>query len=198
MAKRDLATTLIIVLLIAFFLIPTLLNTGVFDRFPPFYIVPLLFIVIPILGLTGIFIASLIGKKIPLIWQLSKFVTVGFSNTAIDFGIFNSLIFITGITRGIGIVPLAATSFSIAILNSFFWNRRWVFEKPQGASFITFVAVTLIGLAINSSIVYLTTTHIPPIFMTSAELWANFAKALATIVSMVWNFLGYKLIVFKR
>jgi len=56
----------------------------------------------------------------------------------------------------------------------------------------------LIGLAINSGIVYAITTFVPPTFVDSQKLWANLAKVLATGISLVWNFTGYRLIVFKK
>jgi len=143
-------------------------------------------------------VAALIGKKIGILWQFGKFATVGFLNTSIDFGILNFLIAATGVSKGLAIIPMNATSFSIALVNSFFWNREWVFPDRKQANFITFVAVTLIGLLINSGIVYLLTTHVNPIFVSSDKIWANLAKVLATMFSLFWNFAGYKMIVFKK
>ncbi|OGD86168.1 hypothetical protein A2164_00095, partial [Candidatus Curtissbacteria bacterium RBG_13_35_7] len=89
-------------------------------------------------------------------------------------------------------------SFLTAVINSFFWNKKWVFKKETGVNFITFLVVTTIGLAINNFIVYLITTHVPHAFIASDKLWANIAKAFATGIAMFWNFTGYKLIVFKK
>jgi len=196
MQKEDLLSSLAATILISLFLIPTLINTGLYDKLP---ISPLLFIlIVPVLGLFGLFVANLIGKKIPLIWQFGKFATVGFLNTAIDFGILNLLIFLTNVTQGIQIVPLNAISFSVAVINSYFWNKKWVFDASKKGNFVTFVLVTIIGLLINSGIVYVITTFIPPVIVSSPTLWANIAKALATAISLFWNFAGYKLIVFRR
>ena len=196
MQKEDLLSSLAATILISLFLIPTLINTGLYDKLP---ISPLLFIlIVPVLGLFGLFVANLIGKKIPLIWQFGKFATVGFLNTAIDFGILNLLIFLTSVTQGVQIVPLNAISFSVAVINSYFWNKKWVFDASKKGNFVTFVLVTIIGLLINSGIVYVITTFIPPVIVSSPTLWANIAKALATAISLFWNFAGYKLIVFRR
>ena len=49
-----------------------------------------------------------------------------------------------------------------------------------------------------SSVVFGVTTFIPPFFGLSPELWANLAKVAATGFSLIWNFIGYKFIVFKK
>ena len=122
-------------------------------------------------------------------------------NTAIDFAILNSLMWWTGIYSGASIILLNIVSFSIAVFNSYFWNKYWTFkdlDKVEAKEFSQFILVTLIGLAINSSIVYGITTLVSPMFGISPELWANLAKVAATGFSLIWNFIGYKFIVFNR
>lgn len=196
MIKRDFLISLAAAFLTSGFLIPTLVNTNTFQQLPSPLI--LLFVAFPIVSLTGMFVASLIAQKISLFWQLAKFAQVGFLNTAIDFGILNFLIAITQVTSGTGIILINATSFSTALLNSFFWNRDWVFGQTKRSNFATFAIVTLIGLSINTGVVYGLTTYISPVLVTTPELWANSAKVIATFLSLTWNFAGYKLVVFKR
>lgn len=196
MPKRDFFLALAAALLIGLFAIPTFLNTGVYSKIP----LPLwqLFGGLPILVIFGMLIAYLAGRKIALLWQVAKFALVGVLNTAIDFGILNFLSAIFLVTKGLGIVPINATSVAMAVVNSFYWNKEWVFATKREASFVTFAAITIIGLSINTGIVYILTTFVSPILVSQEALWANLAKVLATIVSMVWNFLGYRLIVFKK
>ncbi|MBU1563790.1 GtrA family protein [Patescibacteria group bacterium] len=133
--------------------------------------------------------------------QFSKFVVIGFINTALDFAILNLLMWWTGIYSGSWIILLNIVSFSIAVFNSYFWNKYWTFkdkDKIEAKEFSQFVIVTLIGLAINSSIIFEVTTLISPMFGLSPELWANLAKAAATGFSLIWNFAGYKFFVFKK
>ena len=133
--------------------------------------------------------------------QFSKFIVIGFMNTAIDFAILNFLMWWTGIYSGASIILLNMVSFSIAVFNSYFWNKYWTFrdlDKVEAKEFSQFILVTLIGLAINSSIVYGVTTLVSPMFGISPELWANIAKVAATGFSLIWNFIGYKFIVFNR
>lgn len=198
MQKADLGYSFALGLVIGLFLLPILINTDLYSRFSPSILFAFLFAGLPLVFMVGLAIAGFISRKISLLWQFAKFAQVGVLNTAIDFGILNFLIFITGITSGIAIIPLNTTSFSIAIINSFFWNEKWVFRAKKEANFITFVAVTLIGLAINSAIVYVISTYVPPVIVDSQKLWTNLAKVLATGVSLIWNFTGYRLVVFKK
>lgn len=132
MKKQALVTAIEIALIIALFLIPTLINTGAFASQPILLVIWI--VVLPILAVVGVYVANFIGKKIAILWQFAKFVLVGFSNTAIDFGVLNTLILFTGITGGLKIVPLNATSFTLAVINSFFWNKRWVFKGGKDAT----------------------------------------------------------------
>lgn len=196
MTKKELFLSLAAAVLAAIFLVPTLINTGYYYKIP--FVNLILFIALPILVVVGMSIANFIGKRILLIWQVSKFGLVGVLNTAIDFGILNFLILQTNFTQGGGIGLINVPSFSAAIINSYFWNRKWVFEGAKQGNFFTFVAVTVIGLLINTTVVIVITTFIPPMFNLSPTLWANVAKVFATGFSMVWNFSGYKIIVFRR
>jgi len=133
--------------------------------------------------------------------QFSRFVVIGLINTALDFAILNFLMWWTGIYSGIWLVSLNMISFSIAVINSYYWNKRWTFkdkDKIEAKEFSQFILVTLVGLFINSSIIYGITTLVSPIFGIPLELWANLAKVAATGISLIWNFVGYKLFVFKK
>ncbi|MBU1177309.1 MAG: GtrA family protein [Patescibacteria group bacterium] len=136
-----------------------------------------------------------------LIGQFVRFGIIGGMNTAIDFGILNLLMWWTGIYSGGQIVLLNIISFAIAVTNSYFWNKYWTFKDKDSTGvleFSQFIAVTLVGLVINSTIVYVVTTLVDPMFGLNETLWANLAKIVATGLSLIWNFIGYKFIVFKQ
>lgn len=144
-------------------------------------------------------------RLVKLIRQFSKFVLIGFLNTAIDFTILNLLMWLTGIYKGRWIFLLNVISFSVAVVNSYLWNKFWVFKAREAdqtkeivSEFSQFIVIAVIGMIINSLIVFSITTFIPPVFGLNPQVWANLAKALATGVSLLWNFTGYKLIVFKK
>jgi putative flippase GtrA len=198
MLKDDLLTGLVLSYLIAGFLIPTLINTGLYNKLPHTYLFVFLFAIFPILTLIGIAVAHELGKKVHIIWQFAKFALVGILNTAIDFGILNILVSLTGIYKGPATLFMDATAFSTAVINSYYWNRKWTFHGAKQADFISFVAVTLIGLSINASLVFVITTFVQPHFVQTGQQWINVAKAMATAISLFWNFTGYKVIVFKK
>ncbi len=69
-----------------------------------------------------------------------------------------------------------------------------------GHEFGIFILISLVGLVINSAIVVGASTALAPALtsMINADTIKNVAKILATMVSLIWNFVGYKLFVFKK
>jgi putative flippase GtrA len=197
MPRTDIIYTFIVSFLVGVFLLPVLKATGLWEKFPQYLLISLIALT-PLVSLVGMFIVFQLGKRIPILWQFSKFALVGLLNTAIDFGVLNLLISTTGITSGPSLIPLNAFAFSAAVTNSYFWNRKWVFAGRRDGNFVLFFIITVIGVGINSSIVFLIATYMNPLFGPDRTLWVNFAKVLATGVSLFWNFLGYKLFVFRR
>lgn len=84
----------------------------------------------------------------------------------------------------------------------FFWYWFQIGQNmPAGKSrreYFAFIFITAIGLVINAALLVMITKFIPPQFGFNQELWTNVAKALATGVSLVWNFGGYKVLLFKK
>lgn len=196
--KKDVLFSIILGEIVGIFLIPTFLHTGIYYKIP----VPLamLLVILPILSALGMILASFISKFLTVLKQFAKFIVVGLANTSIDFGILNILSYLTGITAGIWLLPLNSVSFVVAVTNSFFWNKFWVFEEREGGAtkeFGIFLAVTAIGLAVNSAMVIFITSYFDPFFNLNSAQWENVAKILATFLSLFWNFTGYKFIVFR-
>lgn len=136
------------------------------------------------------------------ITQFIKFALIGALNTGVDFGILNTLSYFTGVYAGARLIPLNAVSFVIALVNSYALNKYWTFRAAgqgvSGVEFGKFLAISLVGLAINTGALVLVTSFFAPPFGFSIQLWENFAKAAATGVSLIWNFAGYKYIVFRK
>lgn len=196
MKKADIIASLVLGEIVAIFLNFILKGLG-FALFPTW----ILFFVLPILALIGIYVAFLIGRKISVVFQFAKYATVGLANTAVDFGVLNFLMWLTDIYKGKEIFFLNSISFLVAVTHSYAWNKLWTFrarEKNVAGQFLQFLGITLIGLLINGIIVYMISTWVLPMFGLSNVAWANLAKVIATVVSLVWNFTGYKFIVFKK
>lgn len=170
---------------------------------PPYYWTAL--IIFPALSAVGIVLVRDLKNRLAGIftlgYQFYKFVLVGVLNTLLDLAILNGLIVITGIAIGWHFSLFKGTSFAIAVVNSYFWNKFWTFRKTKGggaSEFAQFLAVSLVGLGVNVGIASLFVNVIGPQGGVSPQLWANAAAIAAIVFSTVWNFVGYKLIVFKN
>lgn len=165
----------------------------------PYWILILIF---PPLAALGLFIASLIGKKILILFQAAKFFLVGTLNTLIDLGVVSFLIWISKISSGPIYAVFKGISFLVATTNSYFWNKFWTFEKKERflpEEFFKFLVITGIGLSINVGVAYFVVEVIKPKFGFSQEIWAGMvAPIIAAFFAFVWNFLASKFVVFKK
>ncbi len=164
-----------------------------------------LLILVPAFALGGIYITFLLGKVYNFIlFQIGKFCVVGVSNTAVDFGILNLLILLTGIESGYYYSIFKAISFVVAVLHSYLWNRVWAFKsKGKGVKrvekeFFQFLSVSTLGFGINVGTASFVVNFIGPRAGISPTLWANIGAISAVLFSSTWDFLGYKFIVFKK
>lgn len=162
----------------------------------------LLFIVFPPLTVLGLFIASILGKKILAIYQMAKFMLVGALNTMVDLGVLNFLMWASGIYAGIFYSVFKGISFLTASTNSYFWNKHWTFGKKEEAfahqEYIKFLIIVGIGFLINVGIATFVVNIVGPQFGISEELWANVGAFFAVFFAWIWNFTGAKFIVFKK
>lgn len=169
----------------------------------------LFFAGVPCAAFLALVAASLLARRIPPLLQVAKFISVGVSNTAIDWGILNLLIApvaasLFGITDIRNLpqlhrVAMKGLSFAAATLNSYFWNKTWTFERRGtahiGKEAAQFYLFTLVGLAINMSAFWVFQSLGPK----ESRFWIGvLAPGFATLLSAAWDFLSYKLVVFKK
>ncbi len=149
----------------------------------------------------ALFVAWLIGTKLPVIYQFAQFAAVGSLNSFIDIGVFNLETFVRGgdpgnISNAI-FAALKAFSFLCATTNSFVWNKYWTFssgEKAGAKQITSFYTIALIGWGLNVGVATFTKSAGP-----STSIWVNIVAPLSGVAaSFLWNFLGYKFIVFKK
>ena len=161
----------------------------------------LLVLVLPLAALVGLNFAFLLNRFIPFAYQASKFVLVGILNTAVDFGVANLLIFTTGFAAGWQVSLFKGISFTAAVINSYFWNKYWTFRKKEGGGvkeFSQFFTVSLIGFGVNVGTATFVINFLAPTGGMSPERWANVGFLAATILSLAWNFVGFKFWVFAK
>lgn len=209
MKKLDYAIAGLIGFFAGIFAIPVLYNIhyisagrlfpSVIDLRNPFILLSLPWI-LAICAVIGIVVMGILGRKSPFFIQFGKFAVVGVLNTAIDFGVLNIISLITGVTGGLVIGGINVPGVAIALTNAYFLNKFWVFRHRDNKSAFndlpTFLLVSGLGVLGNSGIVIFATSYLS-IVSVSASLWLNIAKLCATVFSLVWNFLGYKFVVFK-
>ena len=178
------------------FAAPTLINVGIKNVF----LLGALPLIFPPFLILGVWLGKILSGYFSFASQFSKYAAVGFLGAAIDFGVLNILSIALGVTAGLTVGWINIPGFLIAVINAYLWNKLWVFENGiQGGLFRDlpkFLAVTVSGLLINSGIIVLATTYIPSVGGAAAEVWLNLAKVAATIAVIVWNFSGYKFVVF--
>ena len=123
-----------------------------------------------------------------------RFILVGITNTAIDFIVLLSLT-----AGGLTLVLSNIISTSVALTFSFFANRTFTFGSTgkKRSQAVRFLLVTLVGLWVLQPIVLVLAV---PVLegMLSREASIVVAKLIATVVSMVWNYLLYDSLVFRK
>jgi len=200
-------------------------------------------------------------NRFPVVEQFLKFACIGLLNTALNFLVLNTVSKALGISQGIPLGVVDFFSFTLALIQSYLWNRTWTFGGKQNVSlvknfwrfvkvgvlgavaiiivlvvskmsvpwiyyavvltaylavesylwksygfhlstwnheshsFIIFAIVTFIGLLINVTLVSFISVHL---HITQTDLDKNLAVVLATGITLFWNFIGYKVVVFRK
>lgn len=162
----------------------------------------LLLLILPLFFLLGIVIGQLVSRIIKALYQLAKFIEVGTLNAFIDLSVLSILMSIFGIEAGWFYSLFKGVSFIIAITNSYFWNKIWTFQKKEfkkpHKEFIQFLAASGIGFSINVGVASLAVNVVGAQFGLSLHLWGIIGAIIAAFCGMIWNFLGYKFLVFKK
>lgn len=126
-----------------------------------------------------------------------KFLIVGGLNTAIDF----SVLFILVKAFNFPILYANVISTSIALVFSFFVNKNFTF-KDNGqnniSKMIKFLIITLIGLWLIQPVIISGIRFIIEPWMVNSDFILFIGKAIATIVTLIWNYLLYKKFVFIK
>ncbi len=157
-------------------------------------------VIFPILCGAGLIVAHILSKIIPLIYQLAKFVLVGGMNFLIDMAVLNFFVFYTGISAGLVQSGFKGISFCVAVINSYLWNKFWTFKRitqeTAAKEFLQFLIVSIIGFSVNVGVDYVVINMFTPFAGILDKTWAQIGALIAAVIALVWNFLGYKFIVF--
>jgi putative flippase GtrA len=154
------------------------------------------------LAAAGIYVGYLLSRFLPFIFQFAKFGAIGVANFAVDIGILNLLIFLSGTAVGVAYTIFKVISFTFAVTNSYIWNKYWAFHKEStkeaAKEFLGFISISVIGLILNALIASILVNVVGPLGGISVKTWASVSAAFASVCVMFWNFIGYKFWVFKK
>lgn len=121
-----------------------------------------------------------------LIKQILKFGVVGGLAFIIDYALLYTL------TEYLNIHYLISSiiSFSVSVIFNYILSIKWVFDvnKKQGTKeFIVFIILSVIGLIINSIIMYL--------MVDIMHIYYMLSKLVSTFIVMIYNFITRKIFI---
>lgn len=196
---RDIGLVAIIGFVFGWLLIPIFANLGIVVPGGFVFFLPALFV---LFAVAALFAAWLLAKLFPPIFQFAKFAAVGALNSSVDFGVLNILILATGIAAGLPFVGFKGVSVVVAIVNSYLWNKFWVFrggrEARAAAEFTKFFGVSVIGVGVNVGVAHLLVNVVGSPGGINPKIWANVGAGVSVLATLFWNFFGYKFFVFKK
>ncbi len=130
----------------------------------------------------------MIKKYKKLIKQIFKFGIVGGLAFIIDYGIFTLLTQIFNIHYLVSSI----ISFSVSVIFNYIMSIKWVFDvnkKQDTKDFIVFIVLSVIGLGLNSLIMYISVDII--------SIHEMISKIVATFIVMIYNFITRKIFIEK-
>lgn len=141
--------------------------------------------------LLDLFHLSFLEKKWDGFIQFIKFGIVGLSNTAISY-----IVYLIAVKMGAYYLLASVLGFVISVINAFYWNNKYVFEKKENEtrsifrSFCkTFVAYAGTGLILNNILLIIQIDIL------------NWSKVIAPLINLVitipLNFILNKLWAFR-
>lgn len=134
-------------------------------------------------------IVELVKRCKTLFLQFVKFGIVGFMNTVISLLTYYLLVFLE-----INYLIANAAGFVLSVINSYFWNSRYVFkDKTEESGVRAFSKVFIsyfVSFCISSLLIYL--------FVQILEISEYLAPILRLVVTIPFNFFMNKLWAFKE
>jgi putative flippase GtrA len=163
-----------------------------FDFFGKYGLIAI--IILPILSIIGLWVVELIGKKLLFVHQAGKFALAGAFADVVDIKVFQLVFLFLPFS-----LPVKAISFIVGTFVKYFSDKHWAFEKPDKENMhkeiAKFFLVAMVGLGINVvSFYFFSKMEV----ILPAKIWQELSIILAALVTAIWNFTGYKFLVFKK
>lgn len=128
--------------------------------------------------------------------QKIRYSLVGGFNTALDF----CLLFIF-VALGLDRIPANYLSTGVSMIISFFANKRFTFKHTTGSKrrqIPLFILVTVIGMWVIQPIVMWAVTQVLDPYIANKSIELFITKVIATVASLIWNYMLYSRVVFKK
>ncbi len=134
-----------------------------------------------------------------------RFAIVGTMGAAVDFGVFNLLRTLTGLSP----VVCSVLSFSAAVSHNFVWNRYWTYpesrSKPLWRQGLQFFLLNAIGAGIRTPLfawwrgpLVAWMQRLPwALPLNARTLGENLALALVMVVILFWNFFSNRYLTYN-
>ena len=125
-----------------------------------------------------------------------RFAIVGGANTALDF-----ILLFLFVNLGVDKILANYFSTSASLVFSFFANKSFTFKNKTGNAkkqFGAFLLVTITGLWVLQPIIIWVVTSSLEQYISNDSILLFIAKLIATIGSLIWNYLLYSRLVFKK
>ena len=162
----------------------------------------ILWVAFPFISLFCLWIAYIIGRKFLFIFQAAKHFLVGAFATVIDLKIFVLSLWFFSLFLSLSPMILKGASFLISTSIKYWGNKYWAFGRHEKENIkeeiVHFFYITAVGLIIDIIVFYFLTRMLQPQFQLSAANWVKLSVIFAATAAALWNFLGYKFIVFKK
>jgi len=160
----------------------------------------ILVLLVPIAWVLGVQLGYFLGMMFRPFTQFGRFACIGFANAAVDFGILYLLIAYSGLAAGFAYAIFKATSFAVATVHSYLWNKYWTFEAAHTAGgkseFFSFIGVALASLIVNVVVASFVVILRPASF--DAAAWAGVGAIAGSASALIFSFIGFRMFVFKK
>jgi len=161
------------------------------------YLIP----IVPVLWILGVMLGYFLGQWFDFFNQFGKYAAIGFTNFAVNAGVFNILLAQSGYTKGSGYAMINAIAFVVAMLSSYVWNKFWAFRSNRSSSgpgeFIKFVLVTVVAFGVTLTVSTSIATFVHPLLNMDAHQWANVATVAGAAMGLIFSFIGFRIAVFR-
>lgn len=128
-------------------------------------------------------------ERRPVIYQFLRFACIGLLNTALDFLLLNTISKALGITEGVKLGIIDIFSFSVAIVQSYLWNRTWTFGSEQGVSlWKNLIRLILVGALGAIAIIFVL---IGSKLQAASAYYAGILLVYLIFESVLWRAFGF-------